>query len=142
MIQLPRQTAIFLVSAIFIAYLFITPWQTLRQTDFQHNNVTYNDISAEEARFLEIKHYLPIQIPVGYLGKNNAGLYTKQYDVSRNFSVAQYALIPTILIIGTMPQLIVGDFPSVEIANALIKQHNLQIKKDFHNGVYLLKHSD
>jgi hypothetical protein len=140
MVQLSRNSAIFIATAVLILYLFQTPIQILRSTDFKKSTVSAIDISADEGRFAEVKKLLPGNSSVGYLGKNNNGLFEKQYDVSKDFSVAQYALIPTILTIGTKPALIIGDLQDRQTAEKLIKQNRLIIKKDFHNGIYLLGH--
>ena len=88
-------------------------------------------ISIYLNRFLALKQELPPCGVVGYLSDNPL--------TSKEFSLAQYALMPVIVDQTTGHPLVIGNFRSPTIDSTLVSEHGLELLKDFGNGVMLFK---
>ena len=53
--------------------------------------------------------------------------------------IAQYCLAPVILVNSTEPEVIVGDFSTVESGARVISAQHLVVTRRFENGVCLLR---
>jgi hypothetical protein len=91
-----------------------------------------DDISARsDQRFAELKAQLPERGVIGYIGEaGNSG--------TADYYLAQYALAPLVIDHSATHALVIGSFPDsqVEVPN------NLQLIKDFGNGVLLFAAKD
>jgi hypothetical protein len=88
-----------------------------------------NIAQRSDQRFAALLSALPAQGIVGYIGEpgNLADYY-----------LAQYALAPLVVDRSPDHPLVVGNFPS----SSPPLPNNLQLMKDFGNGVLLLAHKD
>jgi hypothetical protein len=141
-ITLSRKNAYALCLLLFIISLFITPLHILRSLNFKAQSLTASDISAEEKRFSEVRKFLPIDQPIGYLSDNNSAIANKEPLPAKHFTIAQYALIPAILQVDTTPEFVLANFPDKPLTQNQLKKENLYIAKKFSKGVYILKHKN
>ena len=101
-------------------------------------------ISANERRFAAMRPLLPAQGLVGYLSdpkptgatpfdSNAAALHH-----FRRYLLAQYALAPALLVEGTEPEFVVGNFDS---GTAPIAPAGLRVVREFGDGLMLFRRS-
>lgn len=91
-----------------------------------------DDIATRsDQRFAALKAALPQQGIVGYIGDSNS---------PANYYLAQYALAPLVLDNSLNHPLLVGNFSTSPPQNLTCAQ--LQLLKDFGNGVLLYAHRD
>ena len=88
-------------------------------------------ISVYLKRFHALKQELPPCGVVGYLSDNPL--------TSKEFTLAQYAVMPVIVDQTTEHPLVIGNFRSPAIGSTLVSEHGLELLEDFGNGVMLFK---
>ena len=86
-----------------------------------------------DQRFAALKAVLPARGVVGYIGESSALARGDYY-------LAEYALSPLVVDDSTNHRLVIGNFPSSGSVPSSVK--NLQLVKDFGNGVLLLANKD
>jgi hypothetical protein len=95
-------------------------------------HISADDIyTRSDQRFALLKSQLPNRGAIGYIGESgNSG--------TADYYLAQYALAPLVIDRSANHALVIASFPdfSAEIPN------NLQLVKDFGNGVLLLSSKD
>ena len=104
----------------------------------RYNRQELDQITIYENRFAELKAVLQNQLIVGYVS---------DYDDNSDengiaFSMTQYVLAPIILVRGTKPDFIVGNFHRAKPDIKAFEKENLSIHKDFGNGVILFERMD
>jgi hypothetical protein len=103
-----------------------------------------DDISTNERRFAALRPLLPAHGLVGYLSdprptgatpfdSNAAALHH-----FRRYLLAQYALAPALLVEGTEPELVVGNFDS---GTAPTAPAGLRVVREFGDGLVLFRRS-
>jgi hypothetical protein len=103
-----------------------------------------DDISANERRFAALRPLLPAHGLVGYLSDPElAGATPRDSNAAalhqfRRYLLAQYALAPALLVKGTEPELVVGNFDPGTTPTA---PAGLRIVRDFGDGLVLLRRS-
>jgi hypothetical protein len=101
-----------------------------------------DDISANERRFAELGALLPDTGVVGYLGDppltapTPAGSQSAALLHFRRYLLAQYALAPALLVEGTEPGLVVGNFDSGPTPPT---PAGFQIERAFGDGLVLFR---
>jgi len=93
-------------------------------------------ITSYERRFRELRRALPVGGVIGYVSGAPPGHFTA--EDFRRFLLAEYALAPLVLINGTAPDLIVGNFTPDSMPSAP-PAPGLQLVRDFGEGVWLLR---
>ncbi len=95
-----------------------------------------------EQRFRSVREALPPGAIAGYVTDLQEGERFLEPVALQEFFLAQHALAPTILIIGTAPSTVVGNFPqrspSPEDVRVLRLRQELGVEQDFGDGVMLL----
>lgn len=99
----------------YLAYLSYPKRITTKIIDFPCNNISLN-IDQYENRFMEAKKSLPSTGVIGYstdcylidynLGHNTYSLTTIDYDCLAKIYLAQYALVPLIIVRSSQPSII------------------------------------
>jgi hypothetical protein len=84
-----------------------------------------------EQRFASLRRQLPARGVVGYIGESgNSG--------TEDYYLAQYELAPLVVERSPNHSLVVGSFPNSQT----VLPENLQLVRDFGNGVLLLANKD
>ena len=86
-----------------------------------------------DQRFAALKVALPARGVVGYIGESSALARGDYY-------LAEYALAPLVVDDSTNHRIVIGNFPS--LGSVPFAAKNLQLVKDFGNGVLLLTNKD
>ena len=86
-----------------------------------------------DQRFAALKVALPSRGVVGYIGESSALARGDYY-------LAEYALAPLVVDDSTNHRIVIGNFPS--LGSVPFAAKNLQLVKDFGNGVLLLTNKD
>lgn len=101
-----------------------------------------DDISANERRFAPLRPLLPAHGLVGYLSNPEPiGATPRDSNAAalhqfRHYLLAQYALAPALLVKGTEPEFVVGNFDPGTTAAA---PAGLLIVRDFGDGLVLFR---
>lgn len=85
-----------------------------------------------DRRFAALKAQLPANGVVGYVGETGD-------SATPDYYLTQYALAPLVVDRSINHPMIVGNFPSSQLADI---PQNLRILQDFGNGVLLFAHQD
>lgn len=88
--------------------------------------------TGADQRFAALKAALPPQGVVGYVGESGSPAVADYY-------LAQYALTPLVVDHSSNHPLVVGNFP---LSSPIPPSGNLQLVKDFGNGVLLFANKD
>lgn len=95
-----------------------------------------------EQRFESVREALPPGAIAGYVTDKQQGDRLLEPVALQEFFLAQYALAPTILILGTAPSTVVGNFPQPSSSSADPRisrlRQGLGVERDFGDGVILL----
>ena len=103
-----------------------------------------DDISANDRRFAALRPLLPAHGLVGYLsdlkptGATPVDSNAAALNHFRRYLLAQYALAPALLIEGTEPELVVGNFDS---GTAPTAPAGLRVVREFGDGLVLFRRS-
>jgi hypothetical protein len=101
-----------------------------------------DEISAYERRFQAARSVLPPRGMVGYLGSPEpTGATPREANAAallhfRRYLLAQYALAPVLLVEGTDPEFVVGNFDPAALPAA---PAGLRLVRDFGDGVVLFR---
>lgn len=104
--------------------------------------VRQDEISANDLRFDDLRRVLPKAGIVGYVGDPHVEAYTlgERNDTAlqffRRYLLAQYALAPVVVVEGTEPDLVVGNFEPDAVRPA---PPGFRLLRDFGNGVVLYR---
>lgn len=85
-----------------------------------------------DKRFAALKSYMPARGVVGYIGVSGESATSDYY-------LTQYALAPLVVDRSTSHELVVGNFPNGRLPQF---PSQLEVAKDFGNGVVLLTNKD
>jgi len=96
-------------------------------------------IVARDKRFAELREVLPLRGTIGYV--TDGPVFRPLGDGREHsiFQVAQYCLAPLIVVNSTEPEIIVGDFSSMESGAEVMAAQHLVVTRRFENGVCLLR---
>jgi hypothetical protein len=101
-----------------------------------------DEISAYEHRFQELRTVLPQSGVVGYWGHPELTTALPGQGLAhlhfQRFLLTQYALAPVLLIEGTEPEFVVGNFDPGAVPPS---PQGLRLVRDFGNGVVLFRRS-
>jgi hypothetical protein len=89
--------------------------------------------NPDEARFQELRTALPGRGKVGYLSDFSATDHLAPYHLT------QYSLAPVVVSPRPDQRTVVGDFSSLDAARAVIEKHDVQLVRDFGQGLLLLE---
>lgn len=92
-------------------------------------------VAAEEAKFLELRDFLPPDATVGYVGKKHA----VGTDGVRTFRMVQYFLAPVVVFNDTSRELIVTYLAEGEEAPQELSDQNWTLIRDFGRNVKLYR---
>ena len=103
-----------------------------------------DEVTADDRRFGSLRAELPAGRVVGYVGDPDlTGPDGKANDVAllhfRRFLLAQYALAPAVLVEGTEPELVVGNY--FDERSARPAPAGFEVAGDFGSGVFLYRRS-
>lgn len=103
-----------------------------------------DEISAYERRLNDVRSVLPARGVVGYLGHPEpTGATPREVNAAallhfRRYLLAQYALAPVVLIKGTAPEFVIGNFdPGAQVPTPPGSWE----RRDFGDGVVLFRRS-
>jgi hypothetical protein len=101
-----------------------------------------DEVSLYERRFQELRTVLPEGGVVGYQGHPDLTTALPGQGLAhlhvRQFLLTQYALAPVLLIEGTEPEFVVGNFDPGAVP---LPPQGLRVVRDFGNGVVLFRRS-
>lgn len=131
-----------IASLVLLLYVGASDLRWLRRATEPAPRPGEDEISVYEHRFQEMRTVLPRTGVVGYWGHPELttalpgqGLVHVHFQ---RFLLTQYALAPVLLVEGTEPEFVVGNFdPGMVPAPA----HGLRVVRDFGNGVILFRRS-
>lgn len=132
----PVRVRIGVLSVIFFALL--SSGLALRQAlDPPPWAVAQDEISRYEARFRLLRSALPREGIAGYLSEP----WRPPHDLDwlKGFFLTQYALAPLVVVDGTAPPFVIGNFRSADPERD-IADPTLVLVRDFGNGVLLFRH--
>ena len=98
--------------------------------------IAQDEISRYEARFQLLRGTLPPEGVVGYLSEPRRPPHDLGW--SKGFFLTQYALSPLVVVDGTAPALVIGNFPAGLTRYA--PDPTLALVGDFGDGVLLFRH--
>ena len=93
--------------------------------------------TASEARFQQVRRVLSGVDRVGYISEEVPFAKNTSGSSALHYFLAQYALAPVIVELGTSPKLIIGDFEG----NPRSVPENLVLLQDFGAGIRLFHRS-
>ena len=101
-----------------------------------------DEVSRHEARLQAVKHALPEHGLVGYVSDDPPEVADPSSSAARQafkrYLLAQYALVPLVVVRGPAGELVVGDFRAPDAAGALTPSGFVMVK-DFGAGVVLFR---
>jgi hypothetical protein len=96
-------------------------------------------IVSRDLRFAQLRRALPKSGTVGYVTDGPLVRPLGDGRVHSIFQIAQYCLAPLIVVNSTEPEIIVGDFSSMESGAKAISSQHLAVVRWFEQGVCLLR---
>ena len=96
-------------------------------------------VAARDRRFAELRKALPKRGTIGYIADGPLMRPLGDGKVDSIFGIAQYSFAPLIVVNSTEPEIIVGDFSSLESGARVISTEHLVVIRQFENGVCLLR---
>ena len=130
--------------ALVLLYAGASTVRWLQQGSHWPARASQDDVSANERRFAALRPLLPVHGLVGYLSDPElAGATPRDSNAAalrqfRRYLLAQYALAPALLVKGTEPELVVGNFDPGTTPTA---PGGLRIVRDFGDGLVLFRRS-
>jgi hypothetical protein len=105
-------------------------WKRVRPED---------SIVSRDRRFAQLRDALPKRGTVGYVTDGPLVRPLGDGRVHSVFQITQYCLAPLIVVNSTEPEMIVGDFSSMESGAQVIARQHLVVARWFEQGVCLLR---
>jgi hypothetical protein len=96
-------------------------------------------VVARDRRFAELRKALPQRGTIGYVTDGPLARPLGDGKVDSVFWIARYCLAPLIVVNSTEPEIIVGDFSTLESGAQVIAGQHLVVIRRFENGVCLLR---
>jgi hypothetical protein len=130
-----QQTAVAKANAAILVFILCCSLSTVRlvRDNPSPTRIQRDDISSRsDQRFAALKSNLPPTGVVGYIGETGD-------SATPDYYLTQYALAPLVVDQSPNHSVVVGNFPS-SLPSQLPK--NLQLIKDFGNGVLLFSSQD
>ena len=98
-----------------------------------------DEIVARDRRFAELREALPRRGTVGYITDGPLVRPLGDGKVVSVLEIAQYCLAPLILVNSTEPEIIIGEFSSLESGARAISAQRLVVTRWFEDGLCLLR---
>ncbi len=128
--DLPRNLHIALV--IFIFCCLLSTARILREAPKPWRRQPDDIAQRSDQRFSAVKQILPSRGVIGYVGEPGESSLPDYY-------LTQYALAPLVIDRSIQHEVVVGNFPSLQIPPSIAGLREIQ---DFGNGVVLLANED
>jgi len=123
----------FLVLLVNSVSLLSPIFECLRKTP------TDDEVVVSERKLQSLRQVLPPLVAIGYIADaevTKGNLFS--LDSCRRFYLVQYALAPHIVVHDIKAHFVVGNFSSSQNAREAARIYNLQVIKDFGDGLVLL----